>query len=64
MTHRLLQTFVGADDNHAGDATELKEELDEDRVRCVVSFLVDQYWSPVGTFGDLALGVVFLYLVP
>ena len=27
---------------HAGDATELKEELDEDRVRCVVSFSVDQ----------------------
>ena len=42
MTHRLLQTVAGADDNRAGDATELKEELDEDRVRCVVSFLVDQ----------------------
>ena len=26
----------------AGDATELKEELDEDRVRYVVPFLVDQ----------------------
>ena len=42
MTHRLLQTVVGADDNCAGDAIELKEELDEDRVRCVVSFPVDQ----------------------
>ena len=38
MTHRLLQTVAGADDNRAGDATEIKEELDEDRVRCVVSF--------------------------
>ena len=26
----------------AGEATELKEELDEDRVRCVVSFPIDQ----------------------
>ena len=49
MAHRLLQTVAGADDNRAGaddnragDATELKEELDEDRVCCVVSFLVDQ----------------------
>ena len=42
MTHRLLQTVAGADDNRAGDATELKEELDEDRVRYVVPFPVDQ----------------------
>ena len=43
MTHRLLpKPVVGADDNCAGDATELKEELDGDRVRCVVSFPVDQ----------------------
>ena len=43
MAHSLLpKPVAGADDNHAGDATELKEELDEDRVRCVVSFLVDQ----------------------
>ena len=43
MTHRLLpKPVAGADDNRAGDATELKEELDEDRVRCVVLFLVDQ----------------------
>ena len=42
MTHRLLQTVAGADDNRACDATELTEELDEDRVRCVVSFPVDQ----------------------
>ena len=61
MTHILLQTVVGADDNHAGDATELKGELDEDRVRCVVSFPIDQYWSPVGTIRDLAFGVVFFY---
>ena len=29
-------------DTSAGEATELKEELDEDHVRCVVSFSVDQ----------------------
>ena len=42
MAHRYFQTVVGAVDTSAGDATELKVELDEDRVRCVVSFLVDQ----------------------
>ena len=41
MAHRYFQTFAGADDTSAGDATVLKEELDEDRV-CVVSFPVDQ----------------------
>ena len=39
MTHRLLSKPVaGADDTIAGDATEFKEELDEDHVRCVVPF--------------------------
>ena len=38
MTHKLLQTVAGADDNRAGDATELKEELEEDLVLYVVSF--------------------------
>ena len=42
MTHRLLQTVTGADDTSADVATELKWEPDEDRVCCVVSFLVDQ----------------------
>ena len=42
MTHRLLQTVSGADDSRAGDATELKEELDEDLDRSLVSFPVDQ----------------------
>ena len=28
--------------NHAGDATELMEEPNEDRVRCVVPFAVDR----------------------
>ena len=42
MTHRFLQTVTGADNNRVGDATELKWELDEDLVRCVVSFPVDQ----------------------
>ena len=43
MTHRLLpKPVAGADDNRADDATELKWELDEDRVCCVVSFPFDQ----------------------
>ena len=42
MTHRYFQTAVGADDASAGDATEVKWELDEDRVRCVVLFPFDQ----------------------
>ena len=43
MTHRLLRKpDAGADDVSAGDATQLKWELDEDRVRWVVSFPVDQ----------------------
>ena len=37
MTHRLLRKpDAGADDTSAGDATKLKEELDEDLVHCVV----------------------------
>ena len=42
MTHKLLQTVGGADDTSADVATKLKWELNENRVRCVVSFLVDQ----------------------
>ena len=42
MAHRYFQTVAGANENRAGDTTELKEELNEDRVRCVVPFLVDQ----------------------
>ena len=42
MTHRYFQTVAGADETSAGNATELKWELDEDLVRCVVSVLVDQ----------------------
>ena len=42
MTHRFFQTVAGADDTSACDATELKWELDEALVRCVVSFHVDQ----------------------
>ena len=38
MTHRYFQTVAGADDTIAGDATQLKWELDEDLVRCVVFF--------------------------
>ena len=43
MTHNLPpKPVAGAVDTSADDATELKWEPDEDRVRCVVSFLVDQ----------------------
>ena len=42
MAHKYFQTLAGADDTSAGDATELRWELDEGRVRCVVSFPVDQ----------------------
>ena len=38
----LPKTVAGAEDTSAGDATELKWELDEALVRCVVSFPVDQ----------------------
>ena len=42
MTHRYFQIVAGADDTSAGDATELKWELDEDLGHCFVSFLDDQ----------------------
>ena len=42
MAHRYFQTVAGADDTSADDVTELKWELDEDRVRCVVLFPIDQ----------------------
>ena len=42
MTHRYFQTVTGADDTSAGDATELKWELDEGLGRCFVSFPFDQ----------------------
>ena len=42
MAHSYFQTVAGADDTNAGDATQLKWELDEDLDRCFVSFPVDQ----------------------
>ena len=43
MTPILLpKPVAGADDTSADAAAELKEELDEDRVRYVVLFPVDQ----------------------
>ena len=42
MTHRYFQTVAGADDTSAGDATELKWELNEDLVCCYVSIRVDE----------------------
>ena len=42
MAHRYFQTVAGANDTSVGDTTELKWEADEDHVRGVVSFPVDQ----------------------
>ena len=42
MAHRYFQIVAGANDTSAGDATDLKWELDEDLVLCVVPFPVDQ----------------------
>ena len=42
MTHKYFQTVAGVDDTGAGDATQLRCELDEVLDRCVVSFPVDQ----------------------
>ena len=41
MTHGYFQTVAGAEDTSAGDANELKWELDEDLGHCFVSFPVD-----------------------
>ena len=44
MTHSYFQNqLAGADDTSADAAAELKWELDEDLVHCVVPFPVDQY---------------------
>ena len=42
MTHRYFKIVAVADDTSAGDATELKWELNEDLDHCFVSFPVDQ----------------------
>ena len=43
MTHKvLLKLVAGADDDRVGDATELKEDLDEDSLCSLFSFPVDQ----------------------
>ena len=42
MTQRYFQTVAGADDTSADDAAKLMWELDEGRVRRLVSFRVDQ----------------------
>ena len=39
---QILPNSCSADDTNAGDATQLKWELDEDLDRCFVSFPVDQ----------------------
>ena len=42
MAHRYFQTIAGAVDTSADDAIELKWELDEDHVCCVVLCSVNQ----------------------
>ena len=42
MAHRYFQTVASADDTSAGDATQLKWELEEDLDRCFMSFPIDQ----------------------
>ena len=42
MAHRYFQIVAGVDDTSAGDATQLKWEIDEDLGRCLVSFPVDR----------------------
>ena len=42
MTHSYFQIVAGADDTSAGDATELKWELDGNLGHCFVSFPIDQ----------------------
>ena len=59
MAHRYFQTVAGADDTSAGDATQLKGELDEDLGRCFfVSFrsVVEPSW---GDRGSMHLGLSF-----
>ena len=53
MAHRYFETVAGADDTSVDAATELKWELDEDRVRWVVfvSFrsVVEPSWGDRGS---------------
>ena len=41
MTHIYFQTDAGVDDTSAGDATQLRWELDEVLDRCFVPFPID-----------------------
>ena len=52
MTHKLLpKPVAGADDDRAGDATKLKEELNEDHVRCDVPFQLISRGAQLGRSG-------------
>ena len=55
MTHQILPAVAGADDTSAGDAIELRWELNEDLGRCYVSFHVDQ-GEVVGFLGPNGAG--------
>ena len=64
MAHIYFQTVAGADDTSAGDATQLKWELDEDLDRCFVFFsgrsVVEPSWDDRGS-SIWILTVVGLY---
>ena len=52
MAHRYFQTVAGADDTRAGDATELKWELDEDLPVVLFHFrssIVEPSWDDPGS---------------
>ena len=63
MAHRYFQTVAGADDTRAGDATELKRELDEDLGRVLCLFRSISSGAQLGRPGTYAFGVVFSFYV-
>ena len=63
MTHRYFQNQLAGAIEPCSDATKLKEELDEDFVRCVVfRFQLISSGAQLGRPGIcVAFGVVFFY---
>ena len=51
MAHRYFQTIAGADDTSAGEATQLKWELDEDLFVVVFRFLLISSGAQLGRSG-------------
>ena len=61
MAHRYFQTIASADDNRAGDTTQLKWELDEDLVHHVVSFQSISSGAQLGRSGICSIRGSLLY---